>query len=162
MLYVDGSTNADGSNSHNNPSPTSVAAAATSSSLFPTAATAILPTNNKPSTHHHYSSMNSDSSYTAVSRFTRRPFSKGAATHITLDTTFMVDGDGDDNWAADTLSDDEVETSRPEAIVAPLLEEGEMDQDAIVVSPTGNSALAANNGTWFVICLYMLLTSNNV
>jgi hypothetical protein len=56
-------------------------------------------------------------------------------------------GDVDNNWAADTLSDDEIETSRPEAAVAPLLEEGELDADAIVVSPTGNSASAANNGT---------------
>lgn len=30
--------------------------------------------------------------------------------------------------------------------MAPLLEEGELDADAIVVSPTGNSASAANNG----------------
>jgi hypothetical protein len=96
---------------------------------------AVLPTNQSS---FHFSSMQSDSSYAAVSRFTRQPFSK-AASHVTLD---MVDED----WAADTLSDDEVETSRPEAVVAPLLEEGELDSDAIVVSPTGNSALAANNG----------------
>jgi hypothetical protein len=98
---------------------------------------AVLPTNQSSS---HFSSMQSDSNYGAVSRFTRQPFSK-AASHVTLD---MVD----DDWAADTLSDDEVETSRPEAVVAPLLEEGELDSDAIVVSPTGNSALAANNGKW--------------
>jgi hypothetical protein len=52
----------------------------------------------------------------------------------------------DDEWAADKLSDDEVEVGRHEAAVAPLLEEGELDADAIVVSPTGNSASAANNG----------------
>jgi hypothetical protein len=52
----------------------------------------------------------------------------------------------DDDWAADKLSDDEVEVGRHEAAVAPLLEEGELDADAIVVSPTGNSASAANNG----------------
>jgi hypothetical protein len=52
----------------------------------------------------------------------------------------------DDDWAADTLSDDEIEVGRHEAAVAPLLEEGELDADAIVVSPTGNSASAANNG----------------
>jgi hypothetical protein len=52
----------------------------------------------------------------------------------------------DDEWAADKLSDDEVDVGRHEAAVAPLLEEGELDADAIVVSPTGNSASAANNG----------------
>jgi hypothetical protein len=98
---------------------------------------AVLPTK-KPS--FHYNSINSDSCYAAVARFSRQPLSKSAA-HVTLD---MVD----DEWAADTLSDDEVETARPEAVVAPLLEEGELDQDAIVVSPTGNSALAANNGEY--------------
>lgn len=51
----------------------------------------------------------------------------------------------DDSWAADKLSDDEVEIARHEAAVAPLLEEGDLDSDAIVVSPTGNSASAANN-----------------
>jgi len=70
-----------------------------------------------------------------VARHTRRPLSKSKAV---LDIV-------DDAWAADKLSDDEVETSRPEAAVAPLLEEGELDADAIVVSPTGNSASAANN-----------------
>mmetsp|Transcript_7808 Transcript_7808/g.19469 ORF Transcript_7808/g.19469 Transcript_7808/m.19469 type:complete len:172 (+) Transcript_7808:116-631(+) len=52
----------------------------------------------------------------------------------------------DDVWAADKLSDDEVEIARHEATVAPLMEDGELDpSDAIVVSPTGNSASAANN-----------------
>ncbi|KAG7355204.1 Apc13p protein [Nitzschia inconspicua] len=108
----------------------SVAAAPTVTTSFPP----VLKSNQSST---HYTSTNSDSNYVAVSRFTRQPFSK-AATYITLD---MVD----DDWAADTLSDDEVETARPEAVVAPMLEEGELDQDAIVVSPTGNSALAANN-----------------
>jgi hypothetical protein len=80
--------------------------------------------------------MPSDSNYSAVSRHTRRPQSK---TKNALDVV-------DDAWAADKLSDDEVEISRHEAVVAPLLEEGELDADAIVVSPTGNSASAANNG----------------
>ena len=64
----------------------------------------------------------------------------------------------DDEWAADKLSDDEVEVGRHEAAVAPLLEEGELDADAIVVSPTGNSASAANNGTWYY-CIYSLTLS---
>ena len=51
----------------------------------------------------------------------------------------------DDAWAADRLSDDEVEIARHEAIIAPLMEDGELDSDAIVISPTGNSASAANN-----------------
>ena len=51
----------------------------------------------------------------------------------------------DDDWAQDKLSDDEVEVGRHEAAVAPLLEEGELDADAIVVSPTGNSSSAATN-----------------
>ena len=51
----------------------------------------------------------------------------------------------DDDWAADKLSDDEVDIARHEATVAPLMEDGELDSDAIVVSPTGNSASAANN-----------------
>jgi hypothetical protein len=60
----------------------------------------------------------------------------------------------DDDWAADRLSDDEVEVGRHEAAVAPLLEEGELDADAIVVSPTGNSASAANRGM-YSLCSFM-------
>jgi hypothetical protein len=108
--------------------------------------------------------MPSDSNYTAVKRFTRRqPLSKVSIPQAIVDTSDInsnqhsnPDNDTDNydddyncwrNWAADTLSDDEIETSRSEAAVAPLLEEGELDADAIVVSPTGNSASAANNGT---------------
>lgn len=96
--------------------------------------------------------MPSDSNYRAVAKHTRRPVSssgkgKGAAAgggaprRVVLDVV-------DEAWAADSLSDDEVEIARHEAAVAPLLEEGELDADAIVVSPTGNSASAANNGTY--------------
>ena len=80
--------------------------------------------------------MPSDSNYSSVARYTRQPLSKAArpvALHVV-----------DESWASDKLSDDEVEISRHEAAVAPLLEEGELDADAIVVSPTGNSASAAN------------------
>lgn len=80
----------------------------------------------------------SDSNYASVTRHTRRPLSKSARP-VVLEVV-------DEAWAADKLSDDEVEIARHEAAVAPLLEEGELDADAIVVSPTGNSASAANNG----------------
>jgi hypothetical protein len=81
--------------------------------------------------------MPSDSNYAAVTRHLR-PFSQAGRPPV-LEIV-------DDDWAADTLSDDEIEVGRHEAAVAPLLEEGELDADAIVVSPTGNSASAANNG----------------
>jgi hypothetical protein len=53
----------------------------------------------------------------------------------------------DDEWACEKLPDDDIQVSRHEAAVAPLLEEGELDADAIVVSPTGNSSIAANNAS---------------
>jgi hypothetical protein len=81
--------------------------------------------------------MPSDSNYAAATRH-RRPLSTAGRPPV-LEIV-------DDDWAADKLSDDEVEVGRHEAAVAPLLEEGELDADAIVVSPTGNSASAANNG----------------
>jgi hypothetical protein len=51
----------------------------------------------------------------------------------------------DQEWAADKLSDDEVEVGRHEADAGGF-EEGELDADAIVVSPAGNSSSAANSG----------------
>jgi hypothetical protein len=83
-----------------------------------------------------YIIMSSDSSYVAATRH-RRPYSTSGRPPV-LEIV-------DDAWASDKLSDDEVEVARHEAAVAPLLEEGELDADAIVVSPTGNSASAANN-----------------
>lgn len=80
--------------------------------------------------------MTSDSNYVATTRH-RRPYSTSGRPPV-LEIV-------DDAWAADKLSDDEVDVARHEAAVAPLLEEGELDADAIVVSPTGNSASAANN-----------------
>ena len=77
--------------------------------------------------------MPSDSNYSSVARYTRQPLSKAARPVV------------DQAWASDKLSDDEVEINRHEAAIAPLLEEGELDADAIVVSPTGNSASAANS-----------------
>ena len=79
--------------------------------------------------------MTSDSNYSVVKRHQM----KSSVRPIVLDKV-------DDKWASDTLSDDEVEVTVHEAAVAPLLEEGELDADAIVVSPTGNSASLANNG----------------
>lgn len=80
----------------------------------------------------------SDSSYTAVSRH-RRPFStEGRPPALEI---------VDDNWATERLGDDDVEVSHHEAAVAPLLEEGELDADAIVVSPTGSSSATANNAS---------------
>ena len=80
----------------------------------------------------------SDSNYAAVSRH-RRPFST-AGRPSCLDII-------DDEWACEKLPDDDIQVSRHEAAVAPLLEEGELDADAIVVSPTGNSSIAANNAS---------------
>ena len=60
-----------------------------------------------------------------------------------LDDTVGATTTSDNDWATDRLPDDDIPVSRHEAVVAPLLEEGELDADAIVVSPT---AVAANNG----------------
>jgi hypothetical protein len=91
--------------------------------------------------------MPSDSNYSSVTRYTRRPFTSNSKSSSSAGSTIPVALHiVDEAWAADTLSDDEVEIARHEAAVAPLLEEGELDADAIVVSPTGNSASAANNG----------------
>ena len=50
----------------------------------------------------------------------------------------------DDAWAIDTLSDDEIYAERYEAAIAPLLEEGELDVDVVVVVSTGHPGSAAN------------------
>jgi hypothetical protein len=83
--------------------------------------------------------MPSDSNYAAVTRH-RRPLNSKAGRPPVLELV-------DDQWAADKLSDDEVEVGRHEADAGGF-EEGELDADAIVVSPTGNSASAANSGTF--------------
>lgn len=79
--------------------------------------------------------MSSDGSYVRY----RRPFST-AGRPCNIDVV-------DDEWASDKLVDDNLEISRHEAAVAPLMEEGELDADAIVVSPTGNSSSAASNAS---------------
>ena len=79
----------------------------------------------------------SDSNYIAVTRW-RRPYS--TTPPVWLD---------DDAWrTSPTLpaeNDDLVDVAKYESAVAPLLEEGELDADAIVVTPSGNSSAAANH-----------------
>lgn len=81
--------------------------------------------------------MPSDSNYAAVTRH-RRHLNPKAARPPVLELV-------DQEWAADKLSDDEVEVGRHEADAGGF-EEGELDADAIVVSPAGNSSSAANSG----------------
>lgn len=110
----------------------------------------------------------SDSNYAAVTRH-RRPF----VTSSYARAAFLIEGECLDGisaldnpipthgftpeegacsflsnaWTSDQLEDDDIPVARHESVVAPLLEEGELDADAIVVSPTGNSSVAANNAT---------------
>ena len=50
----------------------------------------------------------------------------------------------DDAWAADKLSDDELEISTGEAAIAPLLEdEGELDDGIITTANSGSAAISA-------------------
>ena len=50
----------------------------------------------------------------------------------------------DDAWAADKLSDDELELSTGEAAIAPLLEdEGELDDGIITTANSGSAAISA-------------------
>jgi hypothetical protein len=67
----------------------------------------------------------SDSSYAASTRH-RKPYSTGGRPHE-LDRI-------DDAWAASDLSDDEVDVHRHELAIAPLLDEGDLDIDAVVIS----------------------------
>lgn len=78
----------------------------------------------------------SDSNYIAVTRW-RRPYSTTPPVWLDDDawrTTPALDAD-----------DDLVDVQKYESAVAPLLEEGELDADAIVVTPAGNSSAAANH-----------------
>jgi len=79
----------------------------------------------------------SDSSYSAVTRH-RQPYSttgRPPALEIV-----------DDDWAADTLSDDDVDVETHEAAIASFLDEGDLDVDAVVVS-TGHSGPASNGNS---------------
>mmetsp|Transcript_25331 Transcript_25331/g.53402 ORF Transcript_25331/g.53402 Transcript_25331/m.53402 type:complete len:118 (+) Transcript_25331:167-520(+) len=50
----------------------------------------------------------------------------------------------DDAWAADKLSDDEVEVEQSEAAIAPLLEdEGELDDAMVTTTNSGSAASGA-------------------
>lgn len=77
----------------------------------------------------------SDSNYVAVTQH-RRPFSTSGRPPV-LELV-------DDAWAADTLSEDEIETGRQEYALQSLLEDDDIDSENIV-STTANSATAANN-----------------
>ena len=67
----------------------------------------------------------SDSSFAAQTRH-RRPLTTAGRPPV-LDVV-------DDNWASETLSDDDIDVKQLESSIAPLLEEGELDADAVVVS----------------------------
>jgi Apc13p protein len=85
----------------------------------------------------------SDSNYAAVTR--KRRYMSHIPTVAIADSAddVALESNGFD-WPGDVLEPDDVDITRHEAAVAPLLEEGELDADAIVVSPTGNSSSAAN------------------
>lgn len=92
----------------------------------------------------------SDSNYAAATRHLRASRLIAASVDIRKSTSSSKDTIPDFSEllfgaAACRLGDDDIPVERHEAAVAPLLEEGELDADAIVVSPTGNSSVAANN-----------------
>jgi Apc13p protein len=88
----------------------------------------------------------SDSNYAAVTR--KRRYMSHIPTVAIVDSSDAAaafdKGGCSFDWPGDVLEPDDVDITRHEAAVAPLLEEGELDADAIVVSPTGNSSSAAN------------------
>ena len=77
----------------------------------------------------------SDSSYSAATRH-RQPYSTAGR----LPTLEIVD----DEWAADTLSDDDLNCDIHEAAIASFLEEGDLDVDTVVVSAIGHSDPSSN------------------
>jgi hypothetical protein len=71
------------------------------------------------------SKLMSDSCFSAYTRH-RRPYStSGRSPELDL---------VDDAWASASLSDDDVEVHRHELTIAPILDEGDLDIDAVVVS----------------------------
>eukprot|EP00585_Thalassiosira_rotula_P010184 CAMPEP_0196142004 /NCGR_PEP_ID=MMETSP0910-20130528/10757_1 /TAXON_ID=49265 /ORGANISM="Thalassiosira rotula, Strain GSO102" /LENGTH=111 /DNA_ID=CAMNT_0041403245 /DNA_START=51 /DNA_END=383 /DNA_ORIENTATION=- len=79
----------------------------------------------------------SDSKNIALTKLRRNPTNPGTTRPSNLDII-------DDAWAADTLSDDEVEVSRGEASIAPLLEdEGELDDAVVTTANSGSAASGA-------------------
>ena len=93
--------------------------------------------------------MSSDSNYAAVTRH-RRQLNPTTGRPPVLELV-------DDDWAADKLSDDEVEVGRHEADAGGF-EDGELDADAIVVSPAGNSASAANSSKCIISILLVIFS----
>ena len=77
----------------------------------------------------------SDSSYAKATRH-RKPYSTAGRPPV-LEIV-------DDNWAADTLGDDDVNCEIHEAAIASFLDEGDLDVDSVVVS-TGHSNPGTNN-----------------
>ncbi|KAL9187605.1 hypothetical protein ACHAXT_005983 [Thalassiosira profunda] len=78
----------------------------------------------------------SDSKPLAATKL-RRPLNPAASRPSNLDVV-------DDAWAADTLSDDEVDVSQSEGAIAPLLEdEGELDDAVVTTANSGSAASGA-------------------
>ena len=77
----------------------------------------------------------SDSSYAAATRH-RQPYST-AGRPKALEIV-------DDDWEADTLSDDDVNCEMHEAAIASFLNDGDLDVDPVVIS-TGHSAPTSND-----------------
>ena len=80
----------------------------------------------------------SDSDFASVTRL-RRPYSTSGRPQI-IDLI-------DDEWIKDKLPDDDTNTARSESLVAPLVDDGESDADAVVLSPAANSSAAANSAS---------------
>ncbi|KAL7554870.1 hypothetical protein ACHAWF_018415 [Thalassiosira exigua] len=77
----------------------------------------------------------SDSKNVAAIKLRRRP--PGTSRPPNLDVV-------DDAWAADALSDDELDATRGESAIAPLLEdEGELDDAVVTAANSGSAALGA-------------------
>lgn len=77
----------------------------------------------------------SDSSSVTINKL-RRPY-PGTSRPSNIDII-------DDAWAADKLSDDEVEVERSEAAIAQILEdEGEMDDAVVTTANSGSAASGA-------------------
>ena len=75
----------------------------------------------------------------------------------------------DDAWAADTLSDDEVDVTQAESAIAPLLEdEGELDDAVVTTANSGSAASGAlerrrkEEGRWNALGLDLFEGNNNV
>ena len=75
----------------------------------------------------------------------------------------------DDAWAADTLSDDEVDVTQAESAIAPLLEdEGELDDAVVTTANSGSAASGAlerrrkEEGRWNDLGLDLFEGNNNV